>query len=108
MKKLLLGVSFYLFCALTLSAQNVNLNGQIDDFGELCTKQTVQFTMPDGIKLESDMYLPILRDCLLVPISIPNPFDNNNPFTATLQVLPRGKQIIIYDSLNGQPNPNPF
>ncbi len=108
MKKLLLGVSFYLFCALTLSAQNVNLNGQIDDFGELCTKQTMHFTMPDGIILESDMYLPILRDCLLVPISIPNPFDNNNPFTANLQVLPRGKQIIIYDSLNGQPNPNPF
>lgn len=108
MKKLIPVFFALLFLAFAAKAQNVNLNGQIDDFGELCTKQTVQFTMPDGIKLETDMYLPILRDCLLVPISIPNPFDNNNPFTADLQILPRGKQIIIYDSLNGQPNPNPY
>lgn len=108
MKKLLLGFVAFIFTTSTLSAQ-VNLNGQIDDFGELCTKKTVNFTMPDGIILETDMYLPILQDCLLVPIDIAIPdLLGGGSFTMDLQVLPRGKQIIIYDSLNGGLNPNPF
>lgn len=92
-----------------MSQAQVNLNGQIDDFSELCTKQTVQFTMPDGIKLETDVYLPILQDSLLVPIDIAIPdLLGGGTFNMNLQVLPRGKQIIVYDSINGQPNPNPY
>lgn len=108
MKRVLLVLLLFTATVGLQAQNNVTLNGQIDDFSELCTKKTFQMTMSDGItKLEADMYLPILRDCLVVPLEIPNPF-GGDPFVANLQVLPRGKQIIIYDTLNGQPNPNPY
>lgn len=81
-------------------------NGKFDDFSELSTSYTVPFIMPDGIKLYTDIYLPIVQDCLVVPITIPIP--GFNDVTRDLELIPKGTQIIMYDSINGQPNPNPF
>jgi predicted acyl esterase len=79
-----------------------NNNGQLDNIEELSTKFTFPITMPDGINLMTDFYLPILRDCVLVDVNIPI------VGTQRLMVLPKGVQYIMYDSVNGQPNPNPF
>lgn len=79
-----------------------NHNGQLDDLHELSTKQTIPITMPDGTKLMTDVYLPILQDSLLVDIDIPLVGNQR------IQLLPRGIQYIMYDSVNGQPNPLPF
>ena len=48
-----------------------NHNGQLDDLHELSTKQTIPITMPDGTRLMTDVYLPILQDSLLVEVDIP-------------------------------------
>lgn len=79
-----------------------NLNGQLDDITELSTKRTIPVVMPDGIKLMTDVYLPILQDSLLIDINIPLVGNQR------IQLLPRGVQYIMYDSVNGQPNPMPF
>jgi predicted acyl esterase len=92
-----------LFVLLVFSALKAqNNNGQLDNIRELSTKYTIPITMPDGIDLMTDVYFPILQDCLLVDVNIPI------VGTQRLQVLPKGIQFIMYDSVNGQPNPNPF
>lgn len=96
---LLLAV-FVLSCFLA-KAQSWKNNGKLDDFSEFTTKYTVPFEMPDGIKLMTDVYVPKLRDSLVLPVDL---FGN----TLDIQFIPRDKQVIIYDSLNGQPNPNPY
>jgi predicted acyl esterase len=101
MKKLLL--PFFVFFTLSVNSQNVNLNGQIDNFEELVTKKTIPIVMPDGIKLMTDFYLPIMQDCLMVNIDIPLIGG-----TTSIKLIPKGVQYIIYDSINGQINPNPY
>ena len=98
--KNLYNLLFVLFVFSALKAQNNN--GQLDNIRELSTKFTIPITMPDGIDLMTDVYFPILQDCLLVDVNIPI------VGTQRLQVLPKGIQFIMYDSVNGQPNPNPF
>lgn len=82
-------------------------NGKLDDIKEFSTKYTVPFVMPDGIKLYTDVYVPRLRDSLVVDLGTLNLLGINivtNPIT----FIPKGQQVIIYDSINGQPNPNPY
>ena len=65
--------------------------------------------MKDGVKLMTDVYLPVMRDCLLVPISIDLPSAlGGGSIDYDLELIPRGTQYVIYDSINGQPNPNPY
>ena len=99
MRKLLYSL-IALAAGFTVSAQNNN--GQLDNIRELSTKFTIPVTMPDGINLMTDVYLPILQDCVLVDVDIPL------VGVQRIQVLPKGIQYIMYDSVNGQPNPNPF
>jgi predicted acyl esterase len=113
MKRFLL--SLVLISALfnTAKSQDVILNGQIDNLLEFCTPFTEEFVMSDSVKLMTDVYLPIMRDCLMVPISIDIPAEiqalfGSDPIEYNLELIPRGTQYIIYDSLNGQPNPNPY
>jgi predicted acyl esterase len=79
-----------------------SVNGTLDNIRELSTKYTIPVTMPDGINLMTDVYLPIMQDCVLVDVDIPL------IGMQRIQVIPRGVQYIMYDSVNGQPNPNPF
>lgn len=95
------------------SAQDVILNGKIDNLLEFCTPFTEEFVMHDSVKLMTDVYLPVMRDCLMVPISIELPAElqgifGSAPIEYNLELIPRGTQYVIYDSLNGQPNPNPY
>lgn len=98
--KRIITLSLFLLTITALRAQNNN--GQLDNIRELSTKVTIPIEMPDGIKLMTDVYLPILQDCVLVNVDIP--LVGNQ----TIQILPKGVQFIMYDSVNGQPNPFPF
>ena len=100
MKRILFGF-IVTFSANSLIAQVSNNNGQLDNLEELSTKFTIPITMPDGIELMTDVYLPILRDSLLVDVDILGT-------TVPIQILKKGVQFIMYDSINGQPNPNPY
>ena len=97
----LLTISLFIF-----NTSFAQLNGQLDDVSEFSTKITVPFEMPDGIKLMTDVYLPIFKDSLVVDLSIP-PFDD-----ITLELIPKNIQVIMYDSIltdTGMAvNDNPF
>lgn len=90
----------------SLSAQKPP-NGKLDDITDFSTKITVPFVMPDGVKLMTDIYLPILRDSMRVSLGNINILGATIP-TDEVTFIPSGVQIIFYDSLNGQPNPNPY
>ena len=113
MKRVLL--SFVLIGSLlnTAKSQDIILNGEIDNLLEFCTPYSEEFVMSDSVKLMTDVYLPVMRDCLMVPISIELPellqgIFGDDPIEYNLELIPRGTQYVIYDSLNGQPNPNPY
>ena len=83
----------------------VNLNGNLDMLDEFSTKYIVPIEMPDGVKLMTDITLPVLQDSLTVVLP-----DVGIPGIAgeRITVLRKGVQVFYYDTLNGQPNPNPY
>lgn len=102
---LILVLCFSAFCS-TKSISQGNHNGTLDDLTEFATKTTLNFTMPDGTVLKTDMFLPITGDSMLVPINLNLPTIGS--VNAVVEAIPRGVQYIIYDSLNGAINPNPY
>jgi predicted acyl esterase len=88
------------------------INGTLDDLTDFSTRTQVPFTMPDGTKLMTDIYLPILQDSFVYNDTItfnllPAPFPPIRiPIYAVL--LQKGSQYLIYDTINGVPNPNPY
>ncbi len=105
MKKLfLLFISVY---GIGFSVQAQQPNGTLDDIKEFATKITVPFIMPDGIKLYTDVYVPRVRDSLRLSLGTLD-LGIATIATDTLTFIPYGTQLLIYDSLNGQPNPNPY
>ncbi len=88
------------------------VNGKIDDVTDFATCTQVPFIMPDGTKLQTDIFLPILQDSFVYKDTfqfqlLPAPFPPIKiPIFAVL--LQKGYQFIIYDSINGHANPNPF
>ena len=76
-------------------------NGKLDEFADFSTSFTYEFTTSDGVHLSTDLYLPITSDSLVVDMLFGNTY-------YPLQVVPKGIQLVIYDSLNGQTNPNPY
>jgi len=84
----------------TIIAQKIN--GKFDDISELTTKSEYAFTMPDGTKLMTDVYLPVTSDSLTLDFEMPG-FG-----TVNLEIIPKGVQYIIYDSIDGHPNENPY
>ena len=113
MKRVLLTLSLIGVLFSTSKSQDVILNGEIDNLLEFCTPFSEEFVMSDSVKLMTDVYLPVMRDCLMVPISIDIPSEiqaifGDDPIEYNLELIPRGTQYIIYDSLNGEPNPNPY
>jgi predicted acyl esterase len=78
-----------------------NNNGQLDTITEFTTISTVYTTMPDGIKLATDIYLPIISDSITTKIVV-------GDTSYVIQIIPKGTQLFVYDSLNGLPNPNQF
>ena len=76
-------------------------NGKLDLAREWAEKYTVPFTMPDGTQLMTDVYLPITQDSLSIPYS---GFGEN----ISIEVIPKGIQYIIFDSLDGKINESPY
>lgn len=81
------------------------VNGKIDGLNDLYTKQTIQFTMPDQVHLSTDIFLPITNDSMLINI---RETILGIPIDTSIQIIPRGIQYLIYDSVNGGINPNPY
>lgn len=79
-----------------------NGNGKMDNIGDFALKYTVPFKMPDGVNLMSDVYLPIFTDSLTIPVNL------TGLGTVNISLLEKGSQYIIYDSINGEVNPNPY
>ncbi|MBK9449566.1 MAG: CocE/NonD family hydrolase [Bacteroidetes bacterium] len=96
------------FGAFEAQGQNV-LNGKIDAISEFSTRQTIPFTMPDGIKLSTDVFIPQTQDCMLVNITLPLPgWLGGTTNLGDVMLIPNRTQIIFYDSIGGQLNPNPY
>lgn len=106
MKKFLLSV--FLVTISTFAFSQDTLNGTLDDISEMGTTTIVPFVMPDGVKLYANITVPVLQDCVIVNFDLGIIDSAYTGIVAPLEVLQRGKQLIIYDSLNGQPNPNPY
>lgn len=90
---------FYLLLGLysNLTFGQSNNNGVLDTITEFSTIKTVQFTMPDGTLLETDVYLPIISDSVVVDLN-----------GYTIQLIPKGTQLFVYDSLNGGLSSNEY
>lgn len=84
----------------------VNINGQLDALDEFSTKYTLPIEMPDGVKLMIDITIPETQDSMTV--TIPNDVGIPGLAGESITLIPKGVQLFYYDSLNGQPNPNPF
>lgn len=97
MKQLIIIIFFNILLLQTFSQGN----GQLDEFADFSTSFTYEFTTSDGIKLSTDFYLPITSDSLVKNL----PYGNES---YPVQIVPKGVQLMIYDSLNGDVNPNPY
>ncbi|MDA3911582.1 MAG: CocE/NonD family hydrolase, partial [Bacteroidales bacterium] len=64
--------------------------------------QTVMFTMEDGTKLATDIFLPVTQDSMITMVDLPG-------FGPTpVQIIRKGTQYLMYDSINGEINENPY
>ncbi|HUH74619.1 MAG TPA: CocE/NonD family hydrolase [Chitinophagales bacterium] len=82
-------------------SDSIPKNGQIDRIEDMVFRAQVPFEMPDGVKLQTDVYLPIFQDDMGFEFDLLG-------MDIKLNVLKKGSQFIIYDSINGGINPNPF
>ena len=103
MRKIYTPVIVFMFMALSVCGQSTTGLG----VSSFATKITVPFVMPDGVKLMTDVYLPRLRDSLRLSLG-KIVLLGDTIQTDSITLLHAGQQIIFYDSLNGQPNPNPY
>lgn len=81
------------FIALLSLSYAQNNNGMIDDVNEMFTKETVMVKTKDGINLATDIYLPVMQDCVVTDIVI-------GTTTYSIQLIPKGNQYVIYDTTN--------
>ncbi len=82
-------------------SDSIPKNGEIDRIEDLIYRAEIPFKMPDGVNLMTDVYLPIFQDDMGFDIDIMGG-------TYNITLINKGTQYIIYDSLNGEVNPNPF
>ena len=79
-------------------------NGKLDDISEFTTLVTVPIVVPDGIKLMTDLYLPVIQDDLSTEVNDTIPLLGfNMPVNGHLVIWEKGTQIVMYDTANGQP-----
>ena len=74
-----------------------NNNGKLDLVSEFTSIQTVNFIMPDGISLETDIYLPIISDSVTIEINGYN-----------IEIIQKGTQLFVYDSIGNNINNNEY
>ncbi len=82
---------FYLLISFVSLAQNNN--GTIDNINEMYDVQTVQVVTKDGMHLETDIYIPVMQDCVLFNITL-----NGNAYP--IELIKKNTQYIIFDTTN--------
>ncbi|MBN8703356.1 MAG: CocE/NonD family hydrolase [Bacteroidetes bacterium] len=100
MRKIIFTSIVLFFIAMNSFAQKSN-NGKLDTITDFAVRYDIPFVMPDSIKLMTNVFLPVVQDCLMVNINFG--FGSTN-----LELISKGTQLLIYDTLNGQSNPNPY
>src|SRR5690554_4261807 len=107
MKKLLLAHAAFLGLLCAALAQNPTIpipgtrvlsdsipkNGKLDRIEDMSFRAEVPFMMPDGVRLMTDVFLPIFQDSLTFDFDL---FGTK----ANLTILKKGTQYIVYDSIN--------
>jgi predicted acyl esterase len=78
-----------------------NSNGKLDLITEFTSIETHYFTMPDGVKLATDVYYPIVSDSVTTELDL---FGN----TYTIELIKKGTQLFVYDSIGNQLSPNKY
>lgn len=122
MKKVLSSLLvLFLWCPVMFG--QANINGKLDAIEEFSTIVTVPFTMPDGIQLMTDVFIPVTQDSLVV--AIPNSTIADLPLLGgilapllpnevEIELIRKNTQLFVYDSIwdSAQnmyvPNPNPY
>lgn len=82
-------------------SDSIPKNGTLDRLEDMIFRAQVPFKMPDGVNLQSDVYLPIFQDDMSFDFDLLG--QNFN-----IKLINRGTQFLIYDSINGTKNPNPY
>lgn len=82
-------------------SDSIPKNGEIDRLEDMIFRAQVPFEMPDGVKLQTDVYLPIFQDDMGFEFDLLG-------MDIKLNILKKGSQFIVYDSINGGINPNPY
>src|SRR5680860_462184 len=90
MKNYLLFAAFLTFSVTVFTQNN---NGVIDDVNELFSKETTYTLTKDGIKLATDIYIPVMQDCVVTDIVF-------GPNTYPIQLIPKYTQYVLYDTTN--------
>ncbi len=85
-------LSTLFLCSLTTMFSQTS-NGVIDDVSEMFSKETVMVKTKDGINLSTDVYIPVMQDCVITDIVI-------GTTTYSIQLIPKGNQYVIYDTTN--------
>lgn len=85
--------STFLIIVFSSSFAQIIPNGQIDNIDELSLKETTYTLTKDGIKLATDIYLPVFRDSVTTDIVI-------GASTYTIQLIPKNSQFVIFDTTN--------
>ncbi|MDP1746512.1 MAG: CocE/NonD family hydrolase [Bacteroidota bacterium] len=96
-------ILLFVFASVQGFSQAIPDNGKFDDISELTTRYTIPFIMPDSTALMTDVFLPIVRDNFIVEVDLDGP--GGFP-PQPVELIKKGTQLLIYDSINGQPNPN--
>lgn len=73
----------------------------LDTITEFTTIVTVPFTMADGTKLATDIYLPVISDSVSTQVDV-----GGNLYT--IELIPKGTQLFVYPTENGNQVPNKY
>ncbi len=78
-----------------------NNNGKLDLITEFSSIKKVKMTMDDGTLLSTHVYLPEISDSISATIDV-------GGTNYTIEIVPKGTQLFVYDSVNGSINTNPY
>ena len=85
------------------------LNGELDQLHEFSTLVTVPIEMPDGIKLMTDIFLPMTQDCMSLTLTaeqineatfvgLGDALVGSNE-SVRIELIPRGAQLFVYNQI---------
>jgi predicted acyl esterase len=97
--RLILFTLFIAFCCM-ITAKNASGQG-LSLLNDLYSKKTRKIPVGDSVSLVADVYMPIPKKDIKVPVNV-GPLNIDS-----LTIFPAGQQYLIYDSVNGKAAVNP-